>query len=202
MGILRHIKTAMRTKSPQEKIEGQLRREHGVVDGQRNKHLDWDPEESKVHVLTSKKPFLAGMLAGKRKHSEGLWHTKTFHWNDNHKLTHTQNWTDEDHWRSGEPPVRRIDGVHQENDRLDHMQESNVVKFPGKFKHNLTKGDVVFHPDHDGPHVFHGLIKGRDGDVAHIYPLGMKMDNDVTRNPTGFNGFKRVDPRKLTKASR
>jgi hypothetical protein len=194
MGILKHIKAAMRTKSPQEKIEGQLRREHGVVNGHRNKHLDWDPENQKVHVLTSKKPFLAGILAGNRKHSEGLWHTKTFHWNDNHKLTHTQNWTDQDHWHNHEPPIRRIDGVHQENDRVDHMQES-VIQFPGTYR--FRKGDRVTHPSLKGVHVIYSQPDGKNAAIVH--PEGHKPETDVAKDPTGFAGYKRVDLKGLKK---
>jgi len=82
------------------------------------------------------------------------------------------------------------------------LREGTVVQFPRKDQQNFKRGDVVFHPKLEGPHVFHRIVKGRDGDVAHVYPLGMKMDNDVKTNPSGFNGFRRVNPNHLTKASR
>ena len=82
------------------------------------------------------------------------------------------------------------------------LREGTVVQFPRKNQQSFKPGDVVFHDNLKGPHVFHGIVKGKDGDVAHVYPLGMKMDNDVTTNPSGFNGFKRVDKDGLRKASR
>jgi hypothetical protein len=114
------------------------------------------------------------MFGNKRKHSEGKWHTKTFHWNDNHKLTHTQNWSDSDHWHN-EPPIRRIDGVHQENDRLDHMQE-NVTQLPGT--HRWTVGDTV---EHEGQrHTIYSMPTVSDGrhpkTIAVIHPEGNKRD--------------------------
>lgn len=195
MAFMKHIRNALRTKSPQEKIEGQLRREHGVVDGRNGKHLEWHPEEHKVHVLTSKKPMLAAITAGKRKHSDGLWHDRTFHWNDNHKITHKQNWQDQDHWR-GQPPYRRIDGVHQENDRLDHVQES-VTQMPGTTR--IKKGDKVTHPDLPGVHVVYSTPPTPEGAMALIHPEHHKFETDAMKDPTGMRGIKRVHVRDLKK---
>ena len=192
MSIMKHIRNIL-TAPPthvtaKQKVEGQLRREHGVVDGQKNKSLDWNHDDHCVHVLTSKKP----LFGGKRKHSEGKWHTKTFHWNDNHKLTHSQNWNDQDHWR-GEPPIRRIDGVHQENDRLDHMQENAIPLRPEKAQFKV--GDIVTGP-FDEPHKIYAIPTDSDGrdpkTRAKVHPAS------ATGNDR-FAGMKDVPIRHLTK---
>lgn len=196
MSLMKHVRNALRTKSPQEKIEGQLRREQGTVHGRNNKSLHWDHENQRVHVTTSKKPFLAGMLAKKREHGPGQWRTKTFHWNDNHKITHYQDWQDQDHWHSGQPPVRRISGVHQPNDRLDHIEEA-VTQLPGTTR--LKKHDKVTHPDLPGVHVIYSTPPTPEGAMALVYPLGHKFETDVTKDPTGMRGIKRVAVRHLKK---
>lgn len=198
--LMHHVKNALKDKSPKEKIEGQLRRDHGVVDGRGGKSLEWHHDQQKVHVLSSKKPFLASMTAGKRKHSDGKWHTKTYHWNDNQKITHKQDWTDQDHWH-GEPPYRRVDGVHQENDRLDHQTEGTVSQFPGTTRYK--RGDRVTHPDHPGVHVVYSTPPSGVGDgkaIALIHPEGHKFETDVIKDPTGMRGLKRVNLRDLKKA--
>ena len=79
------------------------------------------------------------------------------------------------------------------------IAEGDVVKFTGKF--HYKRGDVVTHPDLEGPHVFHRIVKDGEGkDIAHVYPVGMdiKKRGDVTEDPTGFKGWKRVeDPGRL-----
>ena len=204
MTIMKHMRNILignpaTKKTPQQKIEGQLRREHGVVDGVKGKSLEWHHDQNKVHVLTSKKPMLASLTAGRRKHSEGKWHTNTYHWNDNHKITHKQDWQDSDHWKR-QPPYRRIDGAHQPNDELDHQTEGTVTQFPGT--HTFKKGDRVTHPDHPGVHVVYSTPQSGAGDgkaIALIHPEGHKFETDVTKDPTGMRGIKRVNSRELKK---